>query len=242
MVKKIIACGIVLIGSITGAAAQGGAENTPSDGFYIRAAAGISFTSDLEQDVTLAPDAFRCLAIGCNPDRQLIDLGSGWVAGGAIGFDYADGIRTELEYRYAANDIEALTLSEQGTEIVRGGLNPLPAVVNDEFTAHFLMTNVFYDFRNSSRLTPFVGIGVGGAFTENENGDRDAVLAYQGRAGVALALNGGLSIDLEYIYVRSNDLTYGPVDEDFTPGSAEFRLSNDRIEASTVMLGLRKQF
>lgn len=230
MLKRVSVLGVGLSLIVSGAQAQ---DAAPRDGFYVRAAAGISFASDLEQDLTFSPSV---LFADTPPNAQVLDFDSGFVAGGAIGFDYADGIRTELEYRYMTTSIDSVVQSGG----VGGSQTLTPA--NDDFNTQLLMTNVFYDFRNSSRLTPFVGIGVGGAFTENENGDRDAALAYQGRAGLALALNGGFSIDLEYIYTRSNDLVYGPADEDFVAGGPTQRLDDDGISASSVMLGLRKQF
>ncbi len=209
------------------------AQDEPRDGFYVRAGAGAVFGNDLEQDVTFSP---FLVFIGPPSTGQTIDTDTGFVAGGALGFDYADGIRTELEYRYQTVGIASVTRT--------GGFFD-PTVItppNDDLNAHLLMANFFYDFRNSSRITPFVGLGVGGAFVENENADRDAALAYQGRAGLSFALNSGFSIDAEYIYLRTNDLVYGPEDDDFVAGGPEMRIDDDGLSTSTVMVSLRKQF
>jgi len=209
------------------------AQDTLEDGFYVRAGAGVSFVSDLEQDVTFSPFlAFPSPA----SNGQTVETETGFVAGGALGFDYADGIRTELEYRYQTAGVESVTRT--------GGLSD-PTVVtppSDDLIAHLLMANFFYDFRNSMALTPFIGLGVGGAFVENENGDRDAALAYQGRAGLSLSLSDGFSVDAEYIYLRTNDLVYGPEDDDFTLTGPAVRIDGDGLSTSTVMVSLRKQF
>lgn len=79
-------------------------EDTAGDGIYVRVGAGVGFVGDLEQDLTSLPGA-ACLAIGCNPDRQIVELDNGFTAAAALGFNYTEGIRTELEYRYATSGI-----------------------------------------------------------------------------------------------------------------------------------------
>ncbi len=215
----------------TGALAQDAAA---SDGVYVRIGGGVSFASDWSQDYTFNPNAVFVVA---PPTGQTVANGEGYVIGGAIGFDYADGIRTELEYRYASTSIDAVTINDPA-------LGPtLATPINDDINVHFLMSNFYFDWTNNSRFTPFIGGGVGGAFVENETGARDAALAYQGRAGVSLDVGGGFSLDTEYIYVRTNKLSYGPEDEDFTPASPIGpRIDGDRYEASNVMVSVRKQF
>ncbi len=229
MLKRFVFAG--LIASVTLGVAH--AQSEPRDGFYVRAGAGANFLSDLEQDVTFSP---FLVFVSPPSNGQTVSTETGFVAGGAIGFDYADGIRTELEYRYMTAGIASVTRT--------GGVSD-PTVMttpNDDLNAHLLMSNFFYDFHNGSRLTPFIGLGVGGAFVENEVAQRDAALAYQGRAGVALGLDGGFSVDFEYIYLRSNDLVYGPEDDDFVLNGPAVRIDDDGLESSSVMVSLRKQF
>lgn len=229
MLKRVV-LGVIGAAVVAGSAA---AQDTPKDGFYVRAGAGVSFMSDLDQDVAFSP---FLVFIGPPSTGQTVETETGFVAGGALGFDYADGIRTELEYRYQTVGIESVTRT--------GGFFDPTALTppNDDLNAHLLMANFFYDFRNSSRVTPFIGLGVGGAFVENENADRDAALAYQGRAGLSFALSGGFSVDAEYIYLRTNDLVYGPEDDDFTMTGPTERIDGDGLSSSTVMVSLRKQF
>jgi len=235
-VKRFVAVlgGGVALSFAGGALAQdGGAQDEAiDDGLYVRIAAGASFVSDWEQDFTFNPSL---VFAGGPPNGQNLSLDEGVTFGGALGFDYADGIRTELEYRYASTDIESVT--------TLGGPAPGAAVPSDEdISAHLLMANFYFDFTNDSPLTPFIGGGVGGAFVTNENGGRDAALAYQGRAGVSLAMGGGFSADMEYIYLRTNKLVYGPADEGFTSAGPPVRIDGDRYQSSSVMLSLRKQF
>ncbi|MHA7872910.1 MAG: outer membrane protein [Hyphococcus sp.] len=236
--KRFLAIPLLVLGFATGAAAQ---DEARDDGPYIRVGGGVSFTSDFEQNISRAPGLITCAAIGCNPDRTDIDLETGFIAGGALGFDYADGIRTELEYRYASSNIAARRFFEGGFESGLG-LSGLPAPVDDNLDAHFVFSNFYFDFYNNSPITPFIGGGVGGAFVDVGLGERDAVLAYQGRAGLSVDVGGGFLADLEYIYVRTNDIDYGPRVEDLTPGSLEAAFTDGNYEASNVMLSLRKPF
>jgi len=230
-VKRVVAYLTGMLACGSAALAQDGAA---SDGVYVRIGGGVAFASDWAQDYTFNPNAAFA---GSPPTGQTVGNGDGYVIGGAIGFDYADGIRTELEYRYASTGIDAVTINDPT-------LGPtLATPVNDDINVHFLMSNFYFDWRNDSRFTPFIGGGVGGAFVENETGVRDAALAYQGRAGVSFDVGGGFSLDTEYIYLRTSKLSYGPQDEDFTPaGPIGPRIDGDRYEASNVMVSVRKQF
>jgi len=213
-------------------------EPQADDGVYMRIGGGATFLNDWEQDYVFNPNI---LFFDPPPRGQRLDLGSGFLAGAAVGFDYADGIRTELEYRYASVSIDSAAVDQ--FDFMSGfALTPFTPD-EDSIDAHFVFTNFYFDFHNNSPLTPFIGGGVGGAFVSNESGERDAALAYQGRAGVSLALGGGFSADLEYIFTRTNKLAYGPRVEDFME-TAPFgpAVIGERYQASSAMLSLRKFF
>ena len=202
------------------------------DGLYFRLGAGATFASDWEQDFTYNPAA---MFVVVPPTGQAIGGGNGFTAGAALGFDYADGIRTELEYRYAATGIDSITdVGGASAGVSRGS--------DEDISAQFVMANFYFDFYNQSAITPFIGGGVGGALVENELGQKDGALAYQGRAGLSLAVGGGFSADLEYIYLRTNDLVYGPADDDFIPTGPVVRADGEAYVSSSVMISLRKPF
>jgi len=209
------------------------AQDAVDDGIYVRVAAGAIFGSDLDQDITYNPNLAFAVA---PPSRQMLEIGEGLTAAVALGFDYADGIRTELEYRYAKTDIDSVT--------VGGGFAPdATTFPTEDLTAHLVMANFYFDFTNDSPFTPFIGGGVGGAFVSNELGDTDAALALQARAGVSYDLGDGVSFSTEFVYLRSNELAYGPNDDVFTPaGPFETRIDGDRYKTSSVMLSFRKKF
>ena len=209
------------------------AQDAVDDGVYVRVAAGAHFGSDIDQDITYNPSLAFVVA---PPTGQTLAIGEGLTAAFALGFDYADGIRTELEYRYAKTDIDSLTAG--------GGFAPDATSFPDaDLEAHLVMANFFFDLYNDGPFTPFIGGGVGGAFVSNETGATDAALALQGRAGVSYDLGDGVMVSTEFIYLRSNELSYGPNDDDFTPaGPFSPRIDGDRYQTSSVMVSFRKKF
>jgi opacity protein-like surface antigen len=236
--KRILAI-IAIVAAISsgGVSAQ---EKAREDGPYIRIGAGATFVSDWEQDITLNPNPSPISGFNVPADGKILDFSEGLTLAAAVGFDYADGIRTELEYRYAQTDVELFTGIGGFSENFGGPVPPFDPDVG--INAHFIMSNFFFDFYNQSPITPFIGGGVGGALVRNELGTRDAALAYQGRAGISLSLGGGFLADVEYIYLRTSKLVYGPADEDFPLSGLGLRVDGDRYESSSVMMSLRKPF
>lgn len=218
------------------------AQNDASSGLYGRLVAGVSLPDELDQDLSYNPDIVFLVTPA---SQQTVDAGTGYAAGGAIGFRYDNGFRTEMEYRYQSSDIDEVRFA--------GGFSAVPSIdpnatafPDASLAAHFLMTNVIYEFANSSRITPYIGGGVGAAWVTHWTGpgdatDRDLTYAYQGRAGVAFALNETTRIGAEYVFVRTGELTYGP--ETFTPaGPAGPRIDEGEFAASTVLVSLEKSF
>ena len=204
-------------------------EPVRATGLYVRGGGGVAFGETLDQDLTYNP----AVVFGVPPaTAKTTDLGEGLALSGAIGFQYAR-TRTELEYRRMTPSIDSVAYS--------GGAAPAVAPVNEDFEVQALMSNVYFDFVNRSRFTPYVGVGVGGARVENELGERDAAFAYQGRAGVEVVISDRLSVGAEYVYLRTLDVKYGP--KDFTPtGPAGPRTDGDAFVSSSVMGTVRLVF
>ncbi|NOX95609.1 MAG: hypothetical protein GXP04_11105 [Alphaproteobacteria bacterium] len=171
--KRILAI-LTIVATVGGnASAQDGVRE---DGLYYRVGIGATTVSDWAQDLTFNPSLGGVLPCtgSCPvtpislPDGNLVTNGEGFVAGAAIGFDYADGIRTELEYRYASSNIEGVTQTVPAGALSVLALPP----VGDRAGAHFIMANFFFDIYNDSPITPFIGAGVGGALVTNQYGDQ----------------------------------------------------------------------
>jgi opacity protein-like surface antigen len=205
-------------------------------GLYVRGAAGVSFPESLDQDFSYSPSY---LPIVAPPTAKATGLGGGAAWSAAIGFQYAR-TRTEIEYRRFDLDADEVALT--------GGAVPSTVTDAGDITAQAIMTNVYFDLVNSSRLTPYVGAGVGGARVENELGERDAAFAYQGRVGVELELSPSLSLGVEYSYFRTLEIVYGPEEFDTSiPATPAFspdfqRLDGDRFASSSVMASVRLVF
>jgi len=129
---------------------------------------------------------------------------TGWGLSGDVGYAWGNGIRTEgeLVYRHA----EADTVSGTSAGPVGGGIHN---------TA--LMGNVLYDFDTGTRLTPYIGAGIGASLVDADNLrtvngatlDEDrAAFAYQGIAGVSLALEGNWDFTADYRYFATPDLKF----------------------------------
>lgn len=210
-------------------AAAAAQDEGRATGVYLRGGAGIAFGETLEQDLSWNPSVVFLV-----PPATLktTDLSDGLAVSGAVGFQYAR-TRTELEYRRMEIAIDGVAYS--------GGAAPAVVPVEDDLVAQALMSNVYFDLVNESPLTPFVGVGVGGARIENELGERDAAFAYQGRAGVEIALGKRFSVGAEYVYFRTLDVKYGP--KDFAPGGPVGpRTDGDPFVASSVMGTARAVF
>lgn len=188
-----------------------------SPGFYIGGAAGANWSND--SDVTGAGV----------PNGTSVDYDTGWAGLLNGGYAFTNGIRTELEVGYRGNDVD--------------GVNGVQAAAGD-VSSWDLMGNVYYDFRNSSKFTPYVGAGIGGAWVDFDgistpvagrtlSGD-DIGFAYQGIAGVSYAITDALGLFADYRYMATTDLS---VDSNNNNQSADMEYSNH-----SLFLGMRYSF
>jgi opacity protein-like surface antigen len=146
-------------------------------GPYASGEAGASFMPD--QDLTHTP-------IGTVNES----LDTGYAFGGALGYDFGNGLRVELESLTTRADVN--------------GLNGTPAGGHVDATG--LMLNGKYDLMPESRTTPYVGVGLGfqsvGAKVAGLNG-QNWEPAYQLEAGLQHQLSNKVSLFGEYRYVQS---------------------------------------
>ena len=109
------------------------------------------------------------------------DRATGILAGAAIGYSFSGqapnqswgGLRVELEYLYRQSKYDQ-------TADIFGGAGTQQDKLADEIvqatdrigsmTSHNLFGNLFYDFSNTSRFTPYIGVGGGVGFTDMEYG------------------------------------------------------------------------
>jgi opacity protein-like surface antigen len=108
------------------------------------------------------------------------------------------------------------------------------------------MANVIYDFMPGSRLTPFVGAGIGAnalnvAYSNPAHGSfiagHEVRFAWQAIGGVSYAVSRRLNLDLTYRYSQNQG---GPTLQCF--GSCSFAPRLGSNESNTLSLGLRYAF
>ncbi len=145
------------------------AQSLQPGGFYIAAEGGANWmfsTSPTSTFTWAAPQSFGTVTGNSNAY-----FNTGWVAGGALGYDFI-GLRVEAEGVYRENT---------GTLAVGGfsaGFN---------FNEIAVMGNVYYDFLAGSAIVPYIGGGLGVAFLNAGalgQTRQSTQFAYQGILGV----------------------------------------------------------
>lgn len=116
-----------------------------------------------------------------------VSFDSEYALGAALGYrpymsqSALDNMRFEMEYVYRSQEFDNFS----GTV---GGV-PGTTALNGELVGHSLMANAYYDIRNSSSFTPYLGGGMGVTFWDFDSSalgvdDSDSVFSYQAMAGI----------------------------------------------------------
>ena len=159
-------------------------------------------------------------------DSAKFTFDTGGVATFAVGTTIGSAVRIEAEIGGRVSDCDKYKYSSSSWKL------------DGDVTTVSYMANAYYDFKNESRYTPFVGGGLGLANVEydldkidgrkiNEKDD-DNVMAYQIILGGSFAATERLNIDLQYRYFATKD-------PDLFGADLEYQSHN-------VMLGLRYNF
>jgi opacity protein-like surface antigen len=171
-------------------------------------------------------------------DGYLADLKAGWRFGGP---------RVELELAYRNNEVDSFGPS--------GSVGPGAGSLN----ATTLMANAFYDFDTGTRVTPYVGVGIGGADVKADDIRRDIPSsscctgivsggstgwAWQAIAGVAIRMTNQLSLTLDYRYLASPNVKYDYGTGCFPNGTGCISRGNleQDYTSQAVTVGLRWAF
>lgn len=139
---------------------------------------------------------------------------------GVVGGYNFDGVRIEGESSYRNANINSVS-GTGGTVLVSGV----------DLSMWSLMGNVYFDLKNDSAVTPFIGAGMGFVTTRlNDNGYQfdDTVFGYQFMVGTAFALNRRISLDLSYRLQGTSDMNT-------LDGKISYLSSN-------ILFGMRFQF
>jgi opacity protein-like surface antigen/outer membrane protein OmpA-like peptidoglycan-associated protein len=144
---------------------------------------------------------------------------NGFLAVGRLGYAFGP-LRFEGEVGYRRQGIDALTVGNDGglgARLGKGSLTGASASPAGSVTALSFMANGLYDVAHVGPLTPYVGVGLGGAElslnslavsgTTIANGS-DFVFAYQGIAGIRYRLGDQLSLGVSYRYFATADASF----------------------------------
>jgi len=80
---------------------------------------------------------------------------NGYALGTGLGVEFNRKIRLEAEFSYKHNEVESIQIATTTTH---------PSGINTSVYAY--MGNAYYDFRNSTAFTPYIGLGFGSAHIE----------------------------------------------------------------------------
>lgn len=162
----------------------------------------------------------------------------------AAGFDFSKvtniNARAELEYTYKDKQKFAPTLIDQSM-ITTGD-----AIITNELQSQSLMLNGYYDFRNTSKFTPYLSAGAGVTRVKNTRQiigdtssvkDTDNTFTWSVGAGVAYQLNKQVALDLSYKYVDAGEIEFN---NDNWQG-ASVKTTAD-LTSNEYSLGLRYNF
>ncbi|NHK28210.1 porin family protein [Parvularcula flava] len=179
------------------------------------------------------------------------DFDDGYTFGAAVGKDYGM-FRLEAELAYAKNDVEAHRMVEaagmnimpvDAAVLIQGQTSPLGASVGQivadgqgDISTTYILANAYLDFENNTRLTPYVGAGLGTAFVDVDYSpsgvaiasDSGNVFAYQFIGGLDFALNDTSSLLTNVRYRGTGDVD---VEVDLFPAELQVQNSSYVLEA-----------
>ena len=191
MVRRIAA--VLLVGATLSTAPALAVEGKP----YVSVTAGATFLADADFEDS--------------GDTIEAEFDTGYNLGAALGYDFGRG-RIEGEIAYRSNEIDKFTY--QGVSVAADG----------DYSALSFMVNGYLDFKNQSVVTPFITAGIGVANVEADDvsvqgysvgSADDTVFAYQLGAGLGIALNKQLTLDVSYKFFATTDPEFDGADAEY---------------------------
>ena len=170
------------------------ADEANNRGFYLSGSAGVSILQNAD---------LKAAGVTLNSEFD-----KGVYLSGALGYHVMPNIRVEGEFAYRNNDLNKIA----GISIDSSG------------NAYSLMANGYYDFNNSSMVTPYIGAGLGATHLSIDNltvggtnfgSSSDTVFSYQGIAGLAFNVMPNTKLGLEYKYLGTTNPNFDGVKAEY---------------------------
>lgn len=201
----------------------------PHAGPYVSGFIGVS----VPKDSAVTTDYFNTTA----SDHDKVEFEPGINVGGTGGYDFGL-LRLEGELSYKNSEIASIT-DQSANFRFRDPDGNLGVAA--------FMANAFFDMHNSSKVTPYLGGGIGfatlslsdtyatdaaGRLRLYDEGD-DTVFAYQAGAGAEIALHSRYSLDVGYRYFATETASINRNSD---------RWSSLKFESHNVIVGFRVTF
>ena len=216
-VKLLLALAFITFLALPATAIAEDSNNKMYFGFNL----GMSMPSD--SDTTFS-NAFGYEGADAN---TTMEADSGLATGIVIGRSF-NNFRLEGELAYQKNDITSVTLDSVSYMGYTENIGYKTSDVDGDISSTALLVNGYYDFKNNSNVTPFIGAGLGLAKLDASalrieniyyDSDSDIVPAAQLSLGANVEITEVVSLDFKYRY-------FFTADPDFDLASSEYSTNN----------------
>jgi opacity protein-like surface antigen len=217
---------IVFIAIVTLTIPTIGLATPPRPGTYISGFVGAAFPVSMDVTATEYDHGARTY-------NDKVEFDPNLNIGGSSGFDFGF-VRIEGELAYKHGEMSSII--NQTSQVKYANVDGRVGVFS-------MMVNTFFDLRNPSPVTPYIGGGIGLATlslgdtyaTNPSTGYRvwlyesgsNTVFAYQAGAGLEIALNNRLSLDLGYRYFGTAKTNFNK--SSYVTTEMEFRSHNASV-------------
>ena len=176
-----------------------------ADGLYISGHIGASWLSNAD---------FNRNDSGIRLSSE-VEFDTGLHLGSAVGYDFGK-IRVEGEFGYRSHEFDKMT------DIVLNGSPLSDRDADGDVDTFIFLINGFYDIDTGTKLTPYLGGGIGFAAFDIKDlfvpgivrGDQDdTVFAYQLAGGIAYEITEKIFADLSYRFVATSEPDLGGLEE-----------------------------
>lgn len=142
---------------------------------------------------------------------------TGYAISFAFGRRHNHRLRSEIELAIRANDTSVEFEPSAVDDVLE---NILPPNDEDAIRAYSIMKNFIWDFNNASRLTPYLGAGLGWSYLDLQapsigTDEGTGAFSYQGIGGVGVRLNKAVDFIVEYRFLGTSAVELDGVSDSF---------------------------
>jgi opacity protein-like surface antigen len=165
---------------------------------------GANFLPSIENDGRL----LNSTPAGGGPSNFALDSETGYAISFAFGRRHNHRLRSEIELALRANETSFESDLPAMGDIFEIALDPNG---EDKIRAYSIMKNFIYGFQNTSRFTPYLGVGLGWSYIDLEAtsvgiDDGSGAFSYQAIGGVATTVNSVADFIVEYRFLGTTDV------------------------------------